>query len=309
MRTLTRILIPVSALTAALATAAVAQVPLQIKAQEGTATVTTAVTTKQVLTIAGMDVPTEAHVTSRSLLTTAKPAADGTQRIEEKTTGFTIKLATPAGLLEYDIEKPDPKAGQGTPYQPLIEGFNALKGLAYTLVLKDGRVTGVEGVEDALAKVPAASQESLKQQLSPEVIRKEWQQSLDVVPGKPVKKGDTWTRNEVMNIGSGQTLTFDVQYEYQDAVQKDGRTLDKVSFVFTNVKYAIEGAGLGALKVAASDLKVDQSFGHYLLDREKGTVIERASNVHITGPMTFEINGQQLPGKVDLSLDVNTTTR
>lgn len=308
MRTSVRLLAPAALLLAAVSSAASDTALLQLKQPEGTATVSTAITTKQVLTLAGMDVPTESHVNSRSVLTTSK-AADGAIRVEEKTAGFAIKLSTPVGNLEYDLEKPDPNAGQGTPFQSLVEGFGALKGLAYTVVLKEGKVARVEGVDEALAKVPPASLESFKQQLNPELIKSEWQQSLDAVPNRAVKKGDTWTRTETMNIGAGQTLTFDVQYEYQDTIEKAGRKLEKVSLVFTSVKYAQDGAGLGPLKVVMSDLHVDQSFGQYLLDRETGVVVERASNVHITGPMTFEINGQQLPGKVDLSLDVDTTRR
>jgi len=309
MRTITRALVPSALLVFGITTAAAAQVSLLLKTQEGTSNVTTSVNVKQVLTIAGMDVPTESHVTSRAQVTTSKPAADGTQRVEEKTVGFTIRLSTPVGNLDYDIEKPDPKAGEGTPLQPIVEGFNALKGLAYTVVIKDGKATGVEGVADALSKVPAASVESLKQQLNPETIKREWQQHFDALPGKPVKKGDTWNRTEVMNLGAGQSLTYEVQYEYQDPIQKNGRSLDKVSIVFTSVKYALEGPALGGLKVVSSDLKVDQSFGQYLLDRELGTIVERSTNVHITGPMVFEINGQQLPGKVDLSLDLSSITR
>jgi len=309
MRTFARALVPAALLTIGIATAAAAQVSLLLKTQEGTSTVTNTVAVKQVLTIAGMEVPTESHVTSRAQVTTSKAAADGSQKVEEKTTGFAIKLSTPVGNLDYDVEKPDPKAGEGTPLQPLVEGLSALKGLAYTVVVKDNKVTGVEGIEEALSKVPVASAESLKQQLNPDTIKREWQQHFEALPGKPVKKGDTWTRTEVMGIGGGQTLTYDVQYEYQDPIQKDGHSLDKVSIVFTNVKYAVEGTALGGLKVVSSDLKVDQSFGQYLLDRETGTIVERSTNVHITGPMVFDFNGAQLPGKVDLSLDVSTVTR
>lgn len=309
MRILVRTVMPAALLVIGFATAAAAQVNLQLRTPEGVSTVTTQVNVKQILTLAGMDIPTESQVSSRAQVTSSKPGADGSQRIEEKTTGFKIKLATPVGNLDYDLDKPDPKAGEGTPLQPLVAGFGALKGLAYTVVVRDGKAAGVEGIEEALGKVPAASVEALRSQLNPNTIKREWQQSFDALPGKPVKKGDTWTRTEFMNLGAGQILTYDVQYEYQDPIQKDGRTLDKVSIVFTKVTYSVEGAGLGGLKVLSSDLKVDQSFGQYLLDREAGTIVERSTNVHITGPMLFDFNGAQLPGKVDLSLDVSSVTK
>jgi hypothetical protein len=296
-------------MSAALATTAYAQASLQLKPFEGTSTVTTTVKAKQVLSIAGMDVATDSQVVSRAEVTGGKTEADGTQRISEKTVGFAMKLTTPAGNLEFDAEKPDPGAAAGGPFAALAEGLTALKGTAYTVVVKNNKVVGVEGIDEVLAKIPAAAVELIKAELQPAVIKRDWQQQFDVLPGKDVKKGDTWQRTEVQGLGGGQTLTFDTQFEYQDTVEKAGRKLDKIGITYTTVKFAVDGPALGGVKVTGSDLKIDGSFGHVLFDREKGYIVERMTNTHITGPINLDINGAQLGGKLDLNLEINSASK
>lgn len=309
MNALTRGRLAFSALTLGLATAAAAQVSLQLKPQEGKSVYTNTVKAVQTLTIAGMDIPTESTVTAVSTVTGDKPTADGTQRVEEKTERFIMKLSVPGGGLELDTDKPEAAKVDSMALQPVLDGLKALKGTAYTVVFKGPKVAGVEGLDSVLAKLPANAAESFKSELNPAAVSRDWQQRLDALPGKDVKKGDTWTRSEVASLGGGQSMTFDTQYEYQGTIEKDGRTLDKVSIVFTGVKYATDPNGPSPLKVVTSDLKIESSYGHYLLDREKGVVVDRSTNTRVAGPMTFEINGMQLGGKVDLTLEMGTSVK
>ncbi|MGV3724257.1 MAG: hypothetical protein ACO1SX_25460 [Actinomycetota bacterium] len=307
MNALTRGRLAISVLTLGLATAAGAQVSLQLKPQEGKAVYTSTMKAVQTLTIAGMDVPTEANVTTYTTLTGGKPAADGTQRVEEKTDRYVVKLAIPGGGLNLDTDKPEAAKVDQAALQPLADGLKALKGSAYTVVFRGPKVSGVEGLDTVVGKLPAGAAETLE--LTPTVITRDWQQRLDSLPGKDVKKGDTWTRSEVVSLGGGQQMTFDTQYEYQGTVEKDGRTLDKVGILFTGVKYAIDPNAPSPLKVVSSDLKVESSFGQYLLDREKGLVVERSTTTRVAGPMSFEVNGMQLGGKVDLTLELGVSVK
>jgi hypothetical protein len=309
MNALTRGRLAITVLTLGLATAAAAQVSLQLKPQEGKAVYTSTVKSVQKLTIAGMEVPTESNVMAISTVTGGKPAADGSQRVEERTDRFVMKLVIPGGGLELDTDKPEEAKAEQMALQPVLDGLKALKGTAYTVVFKGPKVTGVEGLDAVLAKLPANAAEAFKSDFEPAVITREWQQRLDALPGKEVKKGDTWSRVEVTNLGGGQIMTFDTQYEYQGVIEKDGKSLDKVSILFTGVKYTMDPNGPSPLKVVTSDLKVQSSFGHYLLDREKGVIVERTTNTQVAGPMTFEINGMQLGGKVDLSLEMGASVK
>lgn len=309
MNALTHSRFAICALTVGLATAAAAQVSLQLKPLEGKSVHTTTVKAVQTLNIAGMDIPTESSVTAVSTVTGGKLAADGTQRVEDKTERFVMKLSVPGGGLELDTDKPEAARVDNMALQPVLDGLKALKGTAYTVVLKGPKVTAVEGLDALLAKLPANAAEAFKSDFEPAAITRDWQQRLDALPGKDVKKGDAWTRTEVVSLGGGQIMTFETQYEYQGPIEKDGKTLEKVGIVYTGVKYAMDPNGGSPLKVVTSDLKVQSSFGHYLLDREKGVVVDRTTNARVAGPMTFEINGMQLGGKVDLSLEMGTSVK
>lgn len=304
-----RTLIAVSVLTGILTTAASAQVMLQFKPGEGERTVISTIKSVQTLTIGGMEVPTESDVEARTVLKYGKTGADGTQRMEEKTERFALKLSVPGGGLDFDSDKPEAAKIEQAAFQPLADGLKALNGTSYTLVFRGGKVVGIEGLDAVLQKLTPESAAMFKEDLNPKRITRDWQQQLDSLPDKAVQKGDTWRRKEVMSLGGGQTFTLDTSYEYQGIVEKNGRTLDKVNIFYTGVRYETSPETLGGLKVVESNLKVEHSFGHYLFDRERGDVVERTTNTRVAGPLTFEINGMQLGGKVDLTLDVGTTVK
>jgi hypothetical protein len=122
------------------------------------------------------------------------------------------------------------------------------------------------------------------------------------LPEKPVKVGDRWQRTEVMDIGSGQTLTYEVYYEYAGTVEKAGKTLDKIAILAGEVKYAVADGPL-PFKVTSSDLKVDSSMGYLLFDRAAGLIVELNDRQKISGPLTLNINGMDLPSTVELTLE------
>jgi uncharacterized protein DUF6263 len=293
-----------------LATSAWAQATLQFKHPEGTSTQVRTVKATQTLTIAGMDVKTEAESRATASVTVGKRMADGTLRIQEKTEGILFRLTAPGGFMaEYDSTKPENKSDIPQ-IQAIFDGFNALKGSTYTIVLdKDNKVTAVEGLQKIIETLPPAAAEAFKQEYDQEKIKRETQQSLNVLPDKPVKPGDRWQRTEVMRIGDGQKFTFDTNYEYIGTVEKGGRTLDKIGIFIGAVTYAVEGNAASPLKVVQSELKIESSFGQILFDRELGDVVERSTNTRITGPLTFEVNGMQLGGKLDLTLDASDVVK
>lgn len=304
-----RTLVAVTALTAVLATAAAAQVPLEFKIPEGERTVLNTVKSVQTLTVGPIDVPLESEVQARTRLKAGKPGADGTQRVEEKSERFAIKLSIPGGGVEFDYDKPDAARVDQATFQPVVDGLQVLQGNSYTLVFRNGKIADVEGLDAIIQKLPAASAPLFKDELSPKTIMRDWAQQIASLPGKAVKKGDSWQRTEVIGLGGGQTLTFDTVYEYQGTVEKAGRTLDKVSIVLTGVKYTASAGAFGGLTVADSKLMIEHALGHYLFDREKGEILERILNTRVSGLLTLEVNGMQVGGNVDLTLDMSTTVK
>lgn len=297
-------------LSLTLASAAHAQVKLEFKRQEGAVSTRSAASTHQILNLAGMDVETRSDSVTTFNTTTGKPAPDGTVRVEHRTDAIALKVDLPGGLkLEFDSRKPDAKSDLPQ-IQAVLDALRAQQGATYTTVLdKEGHIVSIEGTDRVIAAATPAGAEILRAELNPERLKKAAAQALGLLPDKPVNKGDRWKRVETHSIGSGQTLTFDTYYEYQGTVEKEGRTLDKLGIFLATVSYAIDPNAPLPVRVARSDLKIDSSTGYVLFDRERGMVVERSANTHITGPLTLTVNGMELPGKLDLTMDLNITTR
>ena len=124
--------------------------------------------------------------------------------------------------------------------------------------------------------------------------------ALAFLPDGPVKEGETWERSTESNLGSGQVMSFRTKYEYKGTIEQDGRKLDKIEGKAFEVSLVINGNPM--LQLTKSDLKIKESASTILFDREKGHVVSRVSKVRIDGPLTLTINGMELPGKVDLTM-------
>jgi hypothetical protein len=293
-----------------LASAALAQVKLEFKHPEGKTTTVTTSKSHQVLTIAGMDVETDAESVTTSSATVEKPLPDGSVKIHEKVEAMTMTLNLPGAMkVTYDSKMPDAKSDVPA-IQAILDGLRAMDGKTYTLVVgKDHRVTRVEGVQQIIETAPAAAVDELKRSLDPEKLKRQTHQAYAVLPDKPVNKGDKWIRTEVSDIGGGQTLTFQKYYEYQGTVEKGGKTLEKIGFYIDSVSYALDPNGAIPVKVVNSDLKVGFSSGTLLFDRDAGQIVETTSTIRMSGPMTFSVNGVELPGKVDLTIESNSVKK
>jgi hypothetical protein len=294
-----------------LAVAAHAQTQLENKLTEGVRTTQTVTHVHQLLTIAGMEVPTDADAKSMDRETISPRAADGSVRVEKKNQAFVFKLALPGGMaVGFDSAKPETAKTDNAALQPVLDGLHAVAGSTYTVVYgKDNQIASVEGVDKIIAAAPPAAAETVKQQFSVEKMKREAKQELARLPDGPVKKGDRWMRSEVSDIGAGQTLTFETYYEYQGTVEKDGKTLDKIGIFMASVKYALGPDSPIPLKVVSSDLKVEQSVGSFLFDRATGDTVEGSNTIRIVGPLTFSVNGMELPGKLDLTMESTSTTK
>jgi hypothetical protein len=298
-------------LTLFLISAAFAQTTLELKRNEGASTTRTTYKVQQTLTIAGMPYETGADIVSTSRATTGKRGADGTLRVVEKAEGMIVNISLPGAIsVKFDSSKPEEAKSDIPQIQAIIDSLKATSGATYTYVIgKDNRVTAVEGTEKVLAALPAAVAEAAKPQLDPEILKQQANQEIDRLPDVPVIKGTRWSRKEVSHIGGGQTLAFEAFYEYLGTIEKDGKTLDKISVYTGSVTYAIEPNASLPVKVVSSDLKIDSSAGTLLFDRERGQVVESSNTMRITGPMVFSINNMELGGKLDLTMEGSSVVK
>ena len=276
-------------------TIASAQVKLEPKYPEGAKSVVHRDTTsKQTLTLAGMDIDTKSSTFIVATASIGKRAADGTLKIEEKVETLQSEISTPGGLIQFDSANPDKKADNAL-LEPILDIFRSVYRNPVTVELDaKNKITAVKLPEGEYEKLSDAA----KGQLNPESLKKTVENALQFLPEK---KGDTWERSSEQNLGAGQTMSFRTKYEYQGTVEKDGKTLDKITGKAFEVSFAINGNAM--LQVTKSDLKIIESESTVLFDRERGSAVSTSSKVQIAGPLTLVVNAMEFAGKVDLTIE------
>ena len=289
-----------------------AQVKLEYKFPEGRKlTYKSTAKTKQILTLQGMAIETENDqvvVTSR---TAGKRRDDGTLPIEEKVESLHIDLSLPGGInVTFDSSNPDAKI-ENPALAFLGEALKLSAETAYTLVLgEQNKVKAVEGTEKLLEKAEKLSPQAkdvIHERMQSDKLKMRFEQELRVLPDVLARPGESWERTEVLDIGSGQTLTFKKKYDYLGTEKRGDQTLDKISSKVTEVELKMDPASNSPLKIVKADLKAASSDGTLLFDREAGHVVSAMSKVQIKGDMlTFSFNGTELPGALDLTIETNT---
>ena len=280
-----------------------AQVKFEQKYPEGSKSVVQRESkSTQTLTLAGRDLDTASSTFLLATTTIGTRSADGILKIEEKADSLQTDISLPGGLkLQFDSANPDKKADLVL-LEPILDILRAAYRLPVTIELDaNNKLSNVKLPDGEFEKLPDAA----KNRLSSEELKKTVEQAQACLPDAPVKKGDTWERASDMNLGDGQRMSFRTTYEYVGTVEQDGTMFDKISGKSFDVSFSITGNP--TLQVTKSELKVIESEATILFNRELGSVTKRASKTRIAGPITLVIMGMELPGKVDLTIEENST--
>ena len=286
-----------------------AQVTLEVKRTPGSVSQTTEqLAFEQTMSIMGMNVETAVDSTIVSSNTVGEATSAGETPVTVRFDSIVSNYQLPGGVnMQYDSKKESNKTNNPMLDQ-LVDVLDATVGMALTYrVNEDGEVAGVDGVDEALKKAPAAVAELLKGEFDAEKLAAELQQEIDRLPDEAVNVGDTWTRTEVWNIGQGQALTFEREYEYAGTVEEGGKTYDQIKVTDKSVTFSLAPNPALPLTVTKSDLKVDSSEGTLLFDREAGNVVKNDIKATISGSMTLSFGGQALPADLKLSLTRSTS--
>jgi hypothetical protein len=285
-----------------------AQVQMKHKFEEGgTYTTETSTQVEQKLTIAGQEIDTTGETTAVVKSTVGKRDAEGKIRAQEKIESLQVSAGVQGMNYRFDSNNPD--AAGDSQLEVLRSLHKAMVKRETTIVYdKFDRAVAVESGEDPVAGLSDDVKNIVKNEIDPENVKNTTNELLDQITSDPVKPGDTWKRSRAANFGSGQTMTFETEYTYDGTVEKDGRTLDKVTSKVLSVKFSLANATI-PFDIKNTDLKATESDGQLLFDREKGHAVETNSDAHITGTMTFSINGQDLPATLDLKMKTKTSVK
>jgi hypothetical protein len=297
-------------LALAAAPAARAQVKLEYKFPEGqTLTYKTNVKINQVMTIMGMEIPTEVEETVVSSREIGKRAGDSTLPLQEKVVSVRTDLTIPgAGQITYDSRDPNAKI-DNEQLKMLEDVFKLASQIAYTVVLDaNNKVKAIEGAEKLLEKADKLDplvRDSMRSRLAADKLKAKFEQSHSNLPDVLARTGEPWERTETLDTGGGQELVFRKKYEYAGTEKKGDKALDKITAKTLEVKLKVDPDSQAPAKVTKSDLKVESSDGTILFDREAGRVVESRGKLRVKGTMTLSANGQELPGELDFTIETN----
>jgi len=297
----------------AAAPSARAQVKLEYKFPEGqTLTYKTTVKINQVMTLNGMEIPTEAQETVVSSRAIGKRAGDSTLPVQEKVVSVRSDLTLPGvGPITYDSKDPDAKIdNEQLKAVGLEDVFKLASQIAYTVVLDaKNKVKAIEGAEKLLEKADQLNplvRDSMRSRLQADKLKAKFEQSHGNLPDVLARPGEPWERTETLDTGGGQELVFRKKYEYAGTEKKGDKSLDKITAKTTEVQLKVDPDSQAPAKVTKSELKVESSDGTILFDREAGRIVEARGKLHVKGTMTLSVQGQDLPGELDLTIETGS---
>lgn len=281
-----------------------AQVKFQSKYHEGTTSQERAeVAAHQILTIAGTDVETNSTTSIVTAVEVGRRGADGALQVRRRVTQLKNKTSLPGGIeLAFDSANPDQKAPIPQ-LEPMLDLQRAtLKNTTTQVLDGNNQIQSVGVTKEVVDAVP----EQLRDQFNPEFLKAAAVQESKRYPSEPVAVGDRWERTEVTNLSGGVTLTQERSFEYAGTVQRDGRTLERIVGTTESVRLEQGGGAAGQPQITKSNLNVEAASLELLFDKNIGDTVVGTESLHITGDLTMSINGMELPGKLDLTLETKT---
>jgi len=270
-------------------------------------------TTKQDITVMGMKIP-QTQTQTFYFKWDPKEKKGDNWLVEQEIIGVKMDIQIGGNPITYDSTNPGATASN-----PLSEFFKALVGSKFTLTInpsdEKNPVVGLEGKKDFVNKLVKANQQMeplLNKILSDDALKQMADPAFAVVPGKPVAKGATWTRESKLNMGPIGSYETSYKYTYEGKDDKD-KNLDKIK-VETTLKYAPPSADAGEggaalpFKIKSADLKSKNATGTILFDSAKGRVANSEMDLKLEGTLSIEINGATTPVTLDQTQKTTMTT-
>ena len=223
--------------------------------------------------------------------------------IKQKIIGLKMEIQIGGEPITYDSTK------YTTGTNPLSDFFKNLVGAEFILTIdKDMKVTKVEGRDEFLKKLSGSNPQMdplLKQILSDDALKQMADPTFAIVPGKPVKKGDTWERTNKLNLGPIGTYDTTFKYTYDGPDPKDKNLA--VIKVGNSLKYVPPGGGGTGLpfKILSADLKSKDGIGTAQFDIQKGRLVSLNLGLKLEGKLTIDISGMNS----DVQLNQEQTTQ
>ncbi len=253
--------------------------------------------TEQVLTIAGMDIETKSSSFAMLSFIAGETEPDGSLGVTERYDVLQSDLTVVGMNYQFDSANPDKAAPAG--FEPVANVMRVTFQTPITTVYGgDGTVREVKIPAEKLAGIDPMFAELF----DVDRRKKSAKQQREMLPKQAVEVGETWEQTIDAELGGGQTLTFGLQYEYTGPVEENGQTLQRVKVRHMSVAYSMDPNSPSPLKITQSELAVKETEGELCFDNHRGVIVRESSKVVIEGTLKLLAGGQELPGKLALTL-------
>jgi hypothetical protein len=232
----------------------------------------------------------------------------GTWTLKQKIEGIKMSIDISGNPINYDSTKKETTA---TTNPGLVEFYNGLIGSEFivTYSVKTNTVEKVDGRDELVKKLGSANGQMealLKKVLTDEAVKQMSDPSFGMLPGKDVKKDETWEKKAPLNLGpiGSYDLTYKFKYLGKDAVQKEN---DRVE-VITDLKYtAPKETGDGLLfRIKGGTLEsIEPKPGFILFDGKTGRIVQSQIAAKLKGTLNVTVGGTDTT--VDLYQEQTTT--
>jgi hypothetical protein len=258
--------------------------------------------TSQFMKVMGMEVNQTQEQTFYFSWTLKDVDKDNNMTLVQRIEGVKLKIDIAGNPITFDSNNPS------SANTSLAEFFKQLVGAEFRLTVdKDMKVTKVEGREEFLKKLGQANQSMeplLKQVLNDEALKQMADPSFGILPGKPVGKGDTWTRDTKLALGP--IGTYKNTYKYTVESIENGIVKIKVESTLTYEPPAQPGQGL-PFQIKSAKLSSKDAGGTIVFDANKGRMDSQEMKVKLEGELEIEISSQT--NKVELKQEQSTSIK
>lgn len=259
---------------------------------------------KQTLVIAGMSLETGTN-NFISMEETVQSASSEAVSLTGKIVSMQFELQLPGGQSAgFDSGNPNAEIPAG-PVGEIVIFLKLMSAAPWSVTYNSkGEIVSIEYAQEFLNQVP----EGFKDQVSTENRQKSQTIMLNRLPGKAVKMGDKWERNEETDLGSGQKFYMVREYTYLGSMEHGGKMLEKVSFETKSIQFDIQAGGALPVQVKDSNLKVESGTGTYWYDSSLKQIVETDDKMQVVGKLMLVANGMDLPSELDLTIHSITKT-
>ncbi|MCA9109220.1 MAG: hypothetical protein KDA52_04675 [Planctomycetaceae bacterium] len=255
--------------------------------------------TSQTLTIAGMPLETGANNFATIVTTIGPSTATGGYTATGEYEVLQADLSLPGGMkVAFNSNNPDVEPDNAQ-LAVIVDMLRAIAPAKWKLEMgADHKVLSAEYTGGPITGVS----DIFKNDTDPERLKDRSNNEVSRYATEPVNPGETWTRTENHDLGSGQSFELEIEYTYAGPEEKDGHNLEKVTVKIHSAVLHVADNPASPAKVTESDLKVDSSEGTLWYDPEQNLYIETEQKFRVTGSLTLSVNGMELPGELDLTM-------